>query len=525
MSILRYARRPVCTADPKETLLDAARRMEKEGVGLLVIAAKGRLDGVLSDRDIALQVGSGGRKAARTRIADVMTRSPVTAETGASFAEALALMHRKRVRRLPVLDDEGRVQGIVSTDDLVRLLSREIAGLGGVLDAQLPEGAAPIPGAGPGPGAPSRPAEHFHRDVVTVDAEAKITDVVREMEARAIGSAVVTGERGEAAGLVTDRDVTLRVVAAGLDPARTPVSAVMSAPVIEAAPSESLDILVDRMRNAGVRRIPIVHEGRPVGIVTFDDLLVTFAGELEEIGAGVAEEIRAARIQSGPARLRLEVEDRIEDAAAQLRRLGDQTLRTLGGELEQLVDRLRDSIRWTGMFPAGEGGPLVRELMRTDVRSCSPEDSLAEPARIMWESDCGCVPVVASDGSDRVVGIITDRDIAMSCYTSGQGPSDLQVKQAMATQVRSCRPDDPLSAAERLMQSAQVRRLPVTDASGRLRGILSLADIAEGARGRGAALGAVSEEEVARTLEAICRPRSAPSPGGTEAGAAVRSRR
>jgi CBS domain-containing protein len=146
--------------------------------------------------------------------------------------------------------------------------------------------------------------------------------------------------------------------------------------------------------------------------------------------------------------------------------------------------------------------------MRSDVRTCTPDDALSEPARIMWERDCGCVPVVASEGSGRVVGMITDRDLCMATFTGDARLAEMQVKSAMSERVYSCHPDDPLSEAEAIMRAAQVRRLPVVDEVGHLRGLLSLADVAEAAAGLRIPAGTVSAAEVGLVLEAICRPRS-----------------
>jgi CBS domain-containing protein len=143
--------------------------------------------------------------------------------------------------------------------------------------------------------------------------------------------------------------------------------------------------------------------------------------------------------------------------------------------------------------------------MQSEVATCTPGDALSEAARLMWERDCGCVPVVAGDGSGRVVGMITDRDLCMAAFTRGMRLSEVSVASAMASRVHACRPEDPVSVAEEVMRSNQVRRVPVVDADGRLAGIVSLADVAEAGLRAPAA-------EVARTLEAICRPRRAPSP-------------
>nr|MDJ0867006.1 CBS domain-containing protein [Myxococcota bacterium] len=488
---------PVCTAAPEERLRDAARRMEKEGAGLLVVVENDRLAGVLTDRDLALHGARGGRAASKARVADAMSQSPVSVGAEASVQEALRLLRSHRVRRLPVLDAEDRVLGLLAADDLVRLLAAEIGGLAEVLAAQLPAGteAAPEP-------LPRRTSAHYSSQVVATPETATAAELARAMQERAVGSVVVLDDEGRAAGIVTDRDLALRVVAAGLDPEKTEAAAVMSAPLLAAAPTDPLEALVERMRITGVRRIPVLEDGRPVGLVSFDDLLVAFAGELEQLAAGVSAGIRAARTQSYPARLRRELEERLDEAATQLREFGEQTLRSLGGEVEQVVDRVVQSLRAAREGATGTGEARVADLMRTDVRSCTPDDSLREAARSMWEGDCGCVPVIALDGSGRVVGMITDRDVCMAAYTGGGRLAETPVREAMATRVYTCRAEDRVSVAEERMRSAQVRRLPVVDEAGRLQGMLSLADLAEAAAGLD-----VREAELARTLEAICRPR------------------
>jgi CBS domain-containing protein len=152
----------------------------------------------------------------------------------------------------------------------------------------------------------------------------------------------------------------------------------------------------------------------------------------------------------------------------------------------------------------------VEELMTKSLRTCRPDDTLSQAARIMWEADCGAVPVVSGDGEGRVVGIVTDRDACMAAYTRGQALEQLHVREAMATDLRCCRPSDTLAEAETAMRSAQVRRLPVVDESGHLVGLVSLADLArEAARERGSKRPAIGEDEVGDTLAAICEPRHA----------------
>ena len=148
----------------------------------------------------------------------------------------------------------------------------------------------------------------------------------------------------------------------------------------------------------------------------------------------------------------------------------------------------------------------VQQVMTRNVECCLPSDVLSRAAQIMWERDCGCVPVV--DDARRVVGMITDRDICMSAYTRGAPLHEIRVEDAMAKHVFTVRPEDALARLERLMQEFQIRRVPVVDESGGVVGIVSLSDIARAAaREVGRPSAAVRADEVATTLSTIAKPR------------------
>jgi CBS domain-containing protein len=125
---------------------------------------------------------------------------------------------------------------------------------------------------------------------------------------------------------------------------------------------------------------------------------------------------------------------------------------------------------------------LVGSLMQKSPRTCSAGDSLNEAARVMWDLDCGAVPVLSADG--QVAGIITDRDICMAAYTRGQPLSAMSIESAMSKEVHTCGPEDSIGDAMRVMAEKQVRRLPVTE-DGKLVGVLTFADIARDIRRRG----------------------------------------
>ena len=152
----------------------------------------------------------------------------------------------------------------------------------------------------------------------------------------------------------------------------------------------------------------------------------------------------------------------------------------------------------------------VEQLMTRTVESCRSTDSVNAAAQIMWETDCGCVPVVRGDGDGaRVVGMLTDRDVCMAAYTQGKPLAAIGVETAMSRQVCSCRPTDDLAVALNILRTNQLHRLPVMDADERLVGMLSLTDIGrEADRERGGKAIEVRDADVARAIEAISRPRS-----------------
>ena len=145
----------------------------------------------------------------------------------------------------------------------------------------------------------------------------------------------------------------------------------------------------------------------------------------------------------------------------------------------------------------------VADLMTSEVRACSTHDSLNAAARIMWDHDCGCAPVVDTHG--KLIGIVTDRDVCMAAYTQGKPLQSIPVERAMSAKVISCGRADDLESAHRLMRTYEIHRLPVVDSRGRLAGILSLSDLLKHAIGNGAE--PVDGIEVLTTLCAIRRRR------------------
>lgn len=123
--------------------------------------------------------------------------------------------------------------------------------------------------------------------LVVFDPSAPVRDVGRAIEGNHIG-AIVVQEQGRVIGIVTDRDLAIRVVGAGLDPKATPVGAVMTSPAATLPPSAAQADGLLLMQQRGIRRIPLVEEGRLVGMVTLDDLLLDETVPLDQV-TGVVE--------------------------------------------------------------------------------------------------------------------------------------------------------------------------------------------------------------------------------------------
>lgn len=147
----------------------------------------------------------------------------------------------------------------------------------------------------------------------------------------------------------------------------------------------------------------------------------------------------------------------------------------------------------------------IEDLMTRRVSACRPTDMLSDAAQLMRERDCGCVPVVSEDGSRRVVGMLTDRDICLALYLRGAAPATVRVRDAMSREVRSIEPSATAAEAEALMREARVRRLPVVDGDQSLVGLVSLADLARASlRERASGRQGVRGVDLGKTLEVIC---------------------
>ena len=118
----------------------------------------------------------------------------------------------------------------------------------------------------------------------------------------------------------------------------------------------------------------------------------------------------------------------------------------------------------------------LKEVMTKDPKTCAPTDTVQQAAQLMKSEDVGPIPIVGPDG--KLEGIITDRDIVLKVVAEGRDSKTTKLADVMSTDLITCTADGDIEETLDLMEDNQVRRIPVIDASGRLVGIISQADVA-----------------------------------------------
>lgn len=147
----------------------------------------------------------------------------------------------------------------------------------------------------------------------------------------------------------------------------------------------------------------------------------------------------------------------------------------------------------------------VKDVMMRTAASCTLETNLGAAVEILWNRNCGILPVV--DAQQDVVGVVTDRDICIALGTRNLLPGEIVVSQVTSGKVFDCKPDDDIRTAMATMARAKVRRLPVVNANGKLEGILSMDDIVIHSEARiPGKTPELSHDNVVETLKKVYRP-------------------
>jgi CBS domain-containing protein len=253
-------------------VVDAAAAMRERGVGFLPITtADGVVVGTITDRDIVVRVLAEGRAPDRTRVSEVTTRELTSCRPEDDLAVVEELMSRHRRSRIVCTNTSGRIAGVISLSTIAKLATR---GPAGTIAAAVAEREA-----SEGPHLPRMRVRRTRcREIMRPAVESsRLDDGVRRiaelMRDRNVGFVPVCDERGAAVGTVTDRDLTLRVIAARRSAETTRAADIMSPEVISCSPEDPLGVAERLMTEYRKSRIVCVDDDlRPLGMISLSDI-------------------------------------------------------------------------------------------------------------------------------------------------------------------------------------------------------------------------------------------------------------
>lgn len=185
-----------------------------------------------------------------------------------------------------------------------------------------------------------RNSSHYESGVVQVGPEDNVGTIVSEMIHYAVGCVVVVDEQTRPLGIVTDRDLLRRVVCTERDPRTTHARDVMTAEPVTGRTDEPLERILEKMKSLGVRRLPIVHDEKVVGLVSLDDIVAEIGRELADIRAALRSEVLGSRRDAQRRRRRDEVVATMEELRGQIAGISAESREWIQRELEALRKRL-----------------------------------------------------------------------------------------------------------------------------------------------------------------------------------------
>jgi CBS domain-containing protein len=181
--------------------------------------------------------------------------------------------------------------------------------------------------------------------VGTIRGSATPREAAESMADQGLGSLVVLDAEDRPVGILTDRDLTLRVVAREIDSESVRVEDVMSSPLVSVEQDAGVDVLLQTMVQHGIRRVPLVQGGRLVGLLSLDDLLRGLGKELNDLGDQTESMLAHAQARHAVARIGGEIDEKLHDAYSRLQRTNWYAREFLLRQIDELRDGLRKAIQ------------------------------------------------------------------------------------------------------------------------------------------------------------------------------------
>ncbi len=185
-----------------------------------------------------------------------------------------------------------------------------------------------------------RNVKNYEDRAVCVSPETAVLEAADEMDSHSVGCVVVVDDEDRPLGMLTDRDLVLRVVAEGRDPDKTNADDVMTREVLTCGRRESTLEVLKKLEERGVRRAPLVEAGHVVGLISIDDLMVELGAQLWNVSEAVRSELRASHREAPSRRRRESREEAMGDIRQHLAELGDQIRDRVEREIREIGDRL-----------------------------------------------------------------------------------------------------------------------------------------------------------------------------------------
>lgn len=260
--------RPPILMKPSDLVSDAAKKMCREKQGAVLIQDQGKVVGIFTERDVSIRAVGSDLNPKKTHLADVMTADVKSISVGETVFAVFEQMKNHHIRRMPIMDGEELV-GMVGIREILRSMIEQTSGDLEHMHVALPQGCEVDP--------------HLYQKgkLAALPPNASVHHAAGLMKAHGIGSILVM-QHSELLGIFTERDVSFRVVAKNLSPDATALEEVMTDKLVTVAPSEPCLKVAEKMRDGHFRHLPVIEDGKPVGILSIRDLYSYIQWQLGE---------------------------------------------------------------------------------------------------------------------------------------------------------------------------------------------------------------------------------------------------
>ena len=268
--------RPVIAEDEEALVTKIAEDMAELGIGSVVITKEDKPAGIITERDIVLNVLLQNKRASEVKAKEIMSFPLITLEPETSVEEACELMAKKGIKRLPVVENDVLI-GIVSFRNMLTKKPEYVKRFYPNVRVLASRCKQAVSSAVPyflfrREKRKMKVRDIMTRPIITEDEDTLVTKIAEDMDALGIGSVVITSE-GKPAGIITERDLALKVLLTDRRASEVKAKEIMAFPLVTIEPEVSVDEMCKLAAKKRIKRLPVVEHGVLVGIVSIRDLL------------------------------------------------------------------------------------------------------------------------------------------------------------------------------------------------------------------------------------------------------------